>query len=208
MTFDPSINWMGVVHRDAAHFEFTTSSDNWYNEWDSRSSKWTMVFAVKVVLSPGIFQSGLAVAMGKLLQDDSLADTKVVAQNGAEIKFHRSILAAHNAAFERMFQTTMEGSTFAVLEMPDMREESVRALKEYLYVRELKAPQENSLVCFELFEAGHKYKMPMLKQATSKILLSMGGAWYSPVVGLRLFLLVKDMDLPRLKHKALEILKL
>lgn len=158
----------------------------------------------------------------KMLHEEIWSDAVIMAGDGIPVKCHKAMLSTQSPVFRVAFKTDMEEGKTGQLVIPEMTDEkSVRAFLGFLYNWDISPAQENSLVAFELFHAGHKYDIQQLELAMEHVLLSKPYGWFDAEVALKLYLFARN--LPKysgeytqahsnsrtdLKLKAVEILRL
>lgn len=145
--------------------------------------------------------------LNKMLSEEILPDLTIVTENGSEIKAHRSVLAARSSVFRAMFQSGMLEAQTGILELEGMSEQSVRALREFLYVSERTLAEEKADICVDLLEAGHKYDIPPLEHWMKQILLSKEADWFTPDAVLHLATFTKNIQHEELQKLAIEKMK-
>lgn len=180
--------------------------DNLFDVWQSGPC-WTIIVSFKLILSRVLRPRSVTWPMELLALDDA-ADTVLIAANNARIKCFRVTLVAQSPVFWAMFRNDTRERQRGEVELRDLSEQSVIALTRYLATGDLKAIQDNSQICFELFQAAHMYEIKSLEEKTAYFLCNKESGWYSAKVALHLFYLWTRTLFPlttRLKTRSLVI---
>lgn len=126
----------------------------------------------------------------KILQDEIFTDAVIVTKDHSHVKCNKVFLMAHSPVFRAMFDSRngeLQEQQTNMLEMEDISEKGVRALLAFLYCWDQTDANKNSIVAFELLNAGHKYDIPKLEELMAEMLLKKGSEWFDAEVSVKLF---------------------
>ncbi|GIY22125.1 TD and POZ domain-containing protein 1-like [Caerostris extrusa] len=107
--------------------------------------------------------------LSSLYSESFLSDVKLKT-NTSTHPAHKAVLSARSPVFKTMFQTEMREKIGQCVEIPDLDEETVRLMLQFMYTADLKDLRWNS-AC-QLYEAADKYEILSLKKICTSFLVS------------------------------------
>jgi len=107
-----------------------------------------------------------------------------------------------------MLESDFQESKSNRIEMPDVSEECVKAMLEFIYSMKLTEPFNCSMVAVELFHMAHKYDICLLEEKLAEMLPQRATKWYNVNAAVDLFRFVRNVDkYGSLKKKMIQVLK-
>ncbi|GIY89811.1 TD and POZ domain-containing protein 1 [Caerostris extrusa] len=107
--------------------------------------------------------------LSSLHRESFLSDVKLKT-NTSTYPAHKAVLSARSPVFKAMFLTEMKEKSGQCVEIPDMDEETVRLMLQFMYTADL--PDLRWSTACRLYQAADKYEILSLKKTCSSFLVS------------------------------------
>ncbi|ODN01359.1 hypothetical protein Ocin01_05332 [Orchesella cincta] len=130
------------------------------------------------------------------------SDICIVARNHVIVKCHRNFLAANSPVLARVCRRSVINRIYMV----DMSKESVMALLEFMYTRDITTAFNNSKVAVDLFKTSLRYEIETLEERMAELLYLRNSEWYQTDVASDLYRLVRNSGYTKLEVKMARIL--